>query len=70
MISSSSQTSVPASSIVLEARQHPQLHLVAHRQLDRAGLQHLGAERGQLQHFLEGDAVELARLVVMRGSVV
>ena len=35
---------------------------VLHRQLDRAGLQHLGAERGHLQHLLVGDLLELARL--------
>ena len=64
MMSSSSQTSVPASSdCSSKLRQHPQPHLVAHRQFHRAGLQHLGAERGQFQHLLEGDAVQLAGLV-------
>ncbi len=63
MISSSSQTRVPdVFVVILEGRQHPQPHLVAHRQFDRAGLQHLGAKRGQFQHFLEGDPVQLARL--------
>ena len=47
---------------VLEARQHLDPHTVLHRQRHRAGLQHLGAQRGHLQHLLVGDAVELARL--------
>ena len=50
-----------------EARQHPELHVVAHGQLDRAGLQHFGAERGEFQHFLESDLVELAGLVLDPG---
>ena len=52
-ISSSSQTSVPGTSSKLE--QHLQPHLVAHGELDRAGLQHLGAEARELQHLLVGD---------------
>ncbi len=46
---------------VLEAGEHLQPDLVQHRQLDRAGLQHLGAQRCQLQHLLVGNAVDLAR---------
>ena len=59
-ISSSSQTSVPGSSEKLDSTCRP--HLVAHRELDRARLQHLGAERGEFQHLLVGDPAELARL--------
>ncbi len=33
-----------------------------HGELDRADLQHLGAERGHLEHFLVGNLVEPARL--------
>ena len=49
--------------IILKTRQHPQADAKPHRQLDRAGLQHLGPQRGQFQHLLKGDLVELARLV-------
>ncbi len=38
-----------------ETRQHPDGHVVGHRQLDRAGLQHLGAQGRHLQHLLVGD---------------
>ena len=69
MISSSSQISVPGGVAVridvlglVEARAHEDAHIVHHAEFDRAHLQHLGAERGQLQHFLERDAVEPARL--------
>ena len=47
---------------VVEARQHLHPDLVLHGQRHRAGLQHLGPERGHLQHLLVGDAVELAGL--------
>ena len=47
---------------IVEGRAHECTDLVRHRELDRAHLQHLGAERGHFQHFLEGDAVEPARL--------
>ena len=47
---------------IVEGRAHERLDLVHHGELDRAHLQHLGAERSHLQHFLEGDAVEPARL--------
>ena len=47
---------------VLEARQHLHPDLVLHGQRHGARLQHLGPERGHLQHLLVGDALELARL--------
>ena len=47
---------------LVEARAHEDAHLVHHAELDRAHLQHLGAERGELQHFLERDLVEPLRL--------
>ena len=37
-------------------------HLVRHRHLDRADHQHLGAERGHFQHFLEGNRCQPLRL--------
>ena len=43
-----------------KTRTHLQRHFIDHGEFDRAGLQHLGAERGLLQHFLIGNAVELA----------
>ena len=46
--------------VVVEARQHLHAHPLLHRQLDAAGLQHLGADRGELQHFLVGDLIQLA----------
>ncbi len=45
-----------------ETRAHEDAHIVHHAELDRAHLHDLGAERGQLQHFLERDLVEAARL--------
>ena len=45
----------------VEARAHEDAHIVHHAELDRAHLHHLGAERSELQHFLEGDLVEPAR---------
>ena len=39
----------------IEARTHENAHIVHHAKLDRAHLHHLGAERGELQHFLECD---------------
>ena len=68
-ISSSSQISVPGGWFAMridvlglvEARAHEDAHLVHHAELDRAHLQHLGAERGELQHFLERDLVEPLR---------
>ena len=48
--------------IAPESRQDAQAHVVAHRKLDRAGLKHARAERGQFQHFLERDPVQLAGL--------
>ena len=67
-ISSSSQMRVPGGLLVrvdvlgpVEARAHEDAHIVHHAELDRAHLHHLGAERGQLQHFLEGDLVEPPR---------
>ena len=47
---------------IVEGRADKGPHLVHHGQLDRADLQHLGAERGHFEHFLEGDAVEPPRL--------
>ena len=38
---------------IVERRSHIELDLVHHRHFDRAHLQHLGAERGHLEHFLE-----------------
>jgi hypothetical protein len=53
--------------IFFKRRQHAQLHLVAHGKLDGPGLEHLGPERRKLQHFLEGDLVELSGLVLDPG---
>ena len=47
---------------IVEGRAHVEPDPVHHRRLDRAHLQHLGAERGQLEHFLERHLVEPARL--------
>ena len=47
---------------IVEGRAHEGLHLVHHRHLDGANLQHLGAKRRHFQHFLEGDPVEPTRL--------
>ena len=43
---------------LVEARAHEDAHLVHHAELDRAHLQHLGAERGKFEHFLERDLVQ------------
>ena len=43
-----------------EGRQHAHGHALRHGQLHRARLQHLGAERGHLQHLLVGDARDAA----------
>jgi hypothetical protein len=40
---------------LLEARAHEDAHIVHHAELDRAHLHDLGAERGELEHFLVGD---------------
>mmetsp|Transcript_23169 Transcript_23169/g.39620 ORF Transcript_23169/g.39620 Transcript_23169/m.39620 type:complete len:413 (-) Transcript_23169:1642-2880(-) len=48
--------------LFFETRQDAQAHVVAHGQLDRAGLQDLGAKRGKLQHLLKSDLVQLAGL--------
>ncbi len=47
---------------ILEGRAHEGADLVHHGKLDRAHLQHLGAERRHFQHFLEGDLRQAARL--------
>ena len=47
---------------VLEAGQHLHPHPFLHRQFDAAGLQHLGADGSEFQHFLVGDFFEFARL--------
>ena len=47
---------------VVEGRAHVGRHAVHHGELDGAHLQHLGPERGHLQHLLEGDPVEAAGL--------
>ena len=46
---------------ILERGEHLQRQIVAHREADRAGLQHLGADRSELEHFLIGDDRQLAR---------
>ena len=46
---------------VLKRRKHPQGQVLAHRKPDRANLQHLRADAGELEHFLERDLPELAR---------
>ena len=56
--------------LVLERGEDLQRHVVAHGEPDRAGLQHLGADRGELEHFLIGDALSLRARGTMRGSVV
>jgi hypothetical protein len=53
-----------------KTRQHPHGHIVGHGQLDRAGLQHLGAQGRHLQHLLIGDLGQLPGLALDRGSVV
>ena len=44
-----------------EARAHEDAHIMHHAELDRAHLHDLGAERGQLQHFLKGNFVHAVR---------
>ena len=44
-----------------EARQNLHAHALFHRQPDRAGLQHLGADAREFEHFLIGHIIELAR---------
>ena len=56
---SSGTTQVPSS--VVEARAHVDRHAVLHRESHRADLQHLGAERRQLEHLFVADALDLAR---------
>ena len=51
----------PGPFVVVEARTDVDRHAVLHPELDRADLQHLGAQRRQLQHLLVADAVDLAR---------
>jgi hypothetical protein len=47
------------------------LHLVLAGEFDRADLQHLAAQAGHLQHFLEADGLVRRRASgTMRGSVV
>ena len=50
-----------ALALILEAGEHAQFDLVLAGEFDRADLQHLGAEAGHFQHFLEGDGVKLLR---------
>ena len=47
---------VAPSGAPLERGKHLDAHLLLHRQPHRARLQHLGADRRQLQHLLVGDA--------------
>ena len=51
-----------AAHIGREGRKHPGRHPVQHGDFHRAGLQHLGAQRGHFQHFLEGDFLQPPRL--------
>ena len=46
---------------IIEGGEHLHDHAFLHGEADRAGLQHLGPHRRQLQHLLIGDEVELAR---------
>ncbi len=46
---------------VLEGGEDLERHVVAHCEPDRAGLQDLGADRCELEHFLVGDGLELPR---------
>ena len=57
---SSGTTHVP--SLWLKLERTWILHAVFHAELDRADLQHLGAERRQLEHLLVADALDLARV--------
>ena len=70
-ISSSSQTMVPTVPAFRRPAQRPASTkldstrtrtLLRHGELDRAGLQHLGAQRGHLQHLLVGDLGQPPRL--------
>ena len=54
----STEASLPASAPNL--RQHLDRDLFFHRQLDRAGLQYLGADGRQFQHFLIAYFIDLA----------
>ncbi len=45
---------------VLERGQHLDPHVLLHRQFHAARLQHAGADRGELQHLLVGDLIQLA----------
>ncbi len=49
----------PRAFALVERRAHVDAHVVIERELDRADLQHLGAERGELEHLLARDAREL-----------
>ena len=60
-ISSSSHTRVPGSR-GSKARQHLHAHPMRHRHLDRARLQHLGAQRRHFQHLFVRDFIQLAGL--------
>ena len=51
----------PRPLVVVEARTDVDAHPVLHPELDRPDLQHLGAQRGELEHLLVADAVNLAR---------
>ena len=59
MAFSSGTTHVPSLSLKLDRTW--MRTAVLHPELDRADLQHLGAQRRQLQHLLVADAVDLAR---------
>ena len=48
--------------MIFKAGEHLHRHIFFHRNLDRARLQHLGADGGQLQHFLIGYFLHFARL--------
>ena len=45
-----------------KAAEHLHAHAGLHRQADASGLQHLGADAGELQHFLVRHRLQLARL--------
>src|SRR4029077_7759888 len=45
----------------VETRAHEDAHVMHHAELHRAHLHHFGAERSELQHFLERDLVEPPR---------
>ncbi|OWK25321.1 hypothetical protein AJ87_11245 [Rhizobium yanglingense] len=47
---------------IFERGAHEGTDLVYHGKLDRADLQHLGAERGHFEHFLESDLFQSTRL--------